>query len=158
MQEYFDIPLTEVPNRFRKVGSDFLSLPVNKSKLDFASAYIQNKKSFLPFSCKTIACHAGWGIALYGDEGSQYEDYNTGIRLLEVQLGFKLGTHIFTRWAQVYYNVWGSINGKCMFDCNGFRAFNKFESDNMTIHDIGKWYIDVAERMDNYLSTSRECL
>lgn len=164
------------PQKIRELGSLFL-----KAYEEYGSAEVDmGESSIQEHGCGTTACHAGWAfLALLGKVNGPWEmahgrtrtwklfnsdgedmhekaDYDTGTWAIDQFLfgasdggGAFSGSTLWREWAHEHEELWGNDRGDDMY--NDSIAFGKDDAEEITLMEIGNWYIAIADRMGGFV-------
>lgn len=141
----------KLASNFIEIGNDFINLHNDKNlthkNLNFRESGIENTTD-----CGTIACHGGWGYALYHKNYDlnkmlwAYDIFGEGADDIAHKLGFQ-DKMDFEYWAMKNKALWGNKFGNLMFSCSGYLAFGIHHTGICTLQDIGNHYIAVGKRI-----------
>lgn len=164
------------PDKLEALGTALIAIATRAessdwgAEVDFGRTAVGQWYNEADNACGTVACHAGWlAVAIRedgrlaaqtptADDGHVWQEVNwrTGARRLSGYLGFPQtmdgnigmadGIHSFSQWADENPALWGNEHGRYMFASTGESAFGA-EFDDVTLTNIGQWYLDVADRV-----------
>lgn len=149
-------------NKFIELGRMFINLSddnhMDSNNLDFELSHVDYDNVEPLNHCSTVACHGGWGsVLLIGEEEYGFPSFDAGAVAIAEFLGFESdpgrerdADDVFLYWADRRPDMWGNDQGLSMFSCDGYRAFGFMAGESISIKDIGKHYLKVGERINNY--------
>ena len=140
--------MTEVGNKFIGIHK---TLDLDKDNVNFGRIGVDGE------GCGTVACHGGWGAVIFKVPHLVRSPlpYIAGGDAIAEFLGFKDECDYpgrmkdnFASWAAINPDIWGNEHGCHMFTSTGYLAFGFWagDMDECTLEDIGKHYLEAAER------------
>lgn len=156
------LPLNILADRFRQMAASFREYSdANDVDINFSCSTIRKEKhvnmtdpkdgpTVRTETCRTVACHGGVAFLVLSKEDDAHASYLDGANLLAEFLGFDSSLEL-QDWAAENPDIWGCDSGACMFNVDGWRAFDCDPrlGCKVTLNKIADWYDAVGDRVDD---------